>query len=272
MPNTLNITRPFDPSRVEEDLERMRAFEPQAGYILASAAHLLARYLLETGRTFPLRSVITSAEMLYPEQRAAIEAAFECPVFDNYGCNDGGAWGAECAKHTGFHQDVERAFIEVVDGRMVATDLWNTAFPFIRYENGDAGGWRTGSCDCGRSSPRFSISGRTADLIITPTQVVFPSFMNRALLHEALLDARVIQHSATEVEVLLVPSQLYGDAARAELDANLDGLLEGMDVTVRIVEAIPPTASGKHRVSVNRSGITAEDVLAHTLAQTQRRG
>jgi hypothetical protein len=72
-----------------------------------------------------------------------------------------------------FHVNSDAVFVEVLDfrsgepvepgsaGRVVVTDLLNTAMPIIRYDIGDAGvpGGRSG-CPCGRVTPRLQLVGR----------------------------------------------------------------------------------------------------------------
>ena len=56
-----------------------------------SALYLFACYLEAASiNTIKPDAVFTTAEMLLPQHRQTIEREFECIVFDNYGCNDGG--------------------------------------------------------------------------------------------------------------------------------------------------------------------------------------
>ena len=257
----LRLGRAFDIERIEEDLQRVLEFQPEAAYCTPSLAFTVAKYLAQTERTLPVQTMVSTAEPLFPEYRAAIEAAFSCQVYDNYGCNEGGSWGAQCGQRQGFHHDFERNVIEFVDGRMVATDLWNTGFPFLRYENGDVGNWLGGTCACGRQSPRFAINGRTSDLIVTPRRVLTPSAINAPLQYEGLNDARLIQHSATEVEVLLVKNGSFTRQGFRAAQIWLAELLgQEMQLQYRFVDEIPSALSGKHRVSVNLSGIQPDSV------------
>ncbi|MFQ5458381.1 MAG: hypothetical protein ACE5FC_08020, partial [Myxococcota bacterium] len=45
-----------------------------------STGYVLARFLVESGRTFPLEAVVLSSETLLPFQRETIEQAFDCRV------------------------------------------------------------------------------------------------------------------------------------------------------------------------------------------------
>jgi len=119
-----------------------------------------------------LKAVITTAEMLYPHYRSRIEETLGVPVFDHYGCNDGGLVSFECERHRGFHYNDLESIIEVTSandsgvGNAVITNLWNRSMPFIRYENGDQIALEPGQCLCGRIYPLIrSVYGRTGDIL-----------------------------------------------------------------------------------------------------------
>lgn len=119
-----------------------------------------------------LKAVITTAEMLYPHYRSRIEETLGVPVFDHYGCNDGGLVSFECERHRGFHYNDLESIIEVTSaddvgvGHAVITNLWNRSMPFIRYENGDQIALEPDQCPCGRIYPLVrSVYGRTGDIL-----------------------------------------------------------------------------------------------------------
>ena len=47
--------------------------------------------------------IMTSAESIYPEQRALIARVFRAPVFDRYGSREAGNMAWECDHHRGLH-------------------------------------------------------------------------------------------------------------------------------------------------------------------------
>jgi phenylacetate-CoA ligase len=249
-PAALRVPEPIAPGD-DEALARIDAFAPDGAYGYASHAYLLARELLRRGRRLPLAACVTTSEPLLPPWREVIEEAFCCTVYDNFGCNDGGVWGAQCECRAGFHQDVERGVLEFDGTGMVATDLWNTAFPFFRYRTGDAGSWIAGDCICGRTSPRFAIQGRVTDMLVTPQGPAGPTYVSTHFLYAGVDAIRIVQRAPDDVELLYVPN---GGFEAEEFDAALDGLSEalyGLRPLPRRVDAIPPTLSGKQRVSVN---------------------
>ena len=79
-----------------------------------STLYILAKYLLNRGETFPLRAAVTSSETLYDFQRAAIEQAFACRVFDYFALAERAVFSHECDRHEGHHIAMEYGLAEVV--------------------------------------------------------------------------------------------------------------------------------------------------------------
>jgi len=165
--------------RMAAYLDFMSRWRPLYVYGYASSLFAVSRYALDRGLEpySSVRAVFSTAECLSPSARQAIRQVFGCEVFDTYGLNDGGVSAYECPEHSGFHVDLERAVLEVVDdegrpvvgrpGRILATSLLNQAMPFVRYETGDIGVMTTENCPCGRTSPMLSsVLGRQTDLLV----------------------------------------------------------------------------------------------------------
>ncbi len=168
---------------LKKNIEELIRFKPDhlKGYV--NALFILAKYCLDNGiKLDGFKSVTPSSENLYDFQRVIMEKAFNCKVFEEYCCNDGGACGWECEKREGIHHAMERAIIEEINGEMIVTDLWNMAMPFIRYRNGDSVKFLNKKCSCGRELPLIKVKGRTNDIIITNEGVITPSF----LLHHGI--------------------------------------------------------------------------------------
>jgi phenylacetate-CoA ligase len=85
---------------------------------------------------------------------------------------------------------------------------------------------------------------------------------------EGIGEFKVIQHALDRVEVLVVPDGKWTAAGAAAIERGLQARL-GADVRIetRVVEAIAPEASGKHRYVVSRVSIPALDAL--TLADSR---
>jgi phenylacetate-coenzyme A ligase PaaK-like adenylate-forming protein len=117
-----------------------------------------------------LKCIFTTSETFIPRIRILARKNCNCDVIDTYGANDGGIFGFECQKHSGYHLNFERCLVEISDNKIICTDLLNTASPFIRYEVGDCTTTEhiiTEQCSCGRTLFRIeNISGRVNKYII----------------------------------------------------------------------------------------------------------
>lgn len=109
--------------------------------------YLLAQYRnSHPGYTFSPCHIMTTGSTLPSTYRSEIEKAFGCDIIDSYSC-EGTADCYETTVHDGYHITRYYGIIEVLDnnnnpvtngiGRVVSTDLWNLAHPFIRYDTQD---------------------------------------------------------------------------------------------------------------------------------------
>jgi phenylacetate-CoA ligase len=144
------------------------------------------------------------------------------------------------------------------------TGLCSHAQPFIRYRTGDMVRMGAESCRDGRGLHVLSeVVGRSTDFVIrsdgTTMHALSVIYVLRAV--EGIAEFKFIQHTARDVEVLIVPGSKWAEAARAEVTAGLLARL-GSDVrvTIRLLEAIPAEPSGKYRYVV--SHVCAQPGLA----------
>lgn len=141
-----------------------------------------ALYLLDNQlKIHPPKMVWVTSAPLFEEQRELMEKAFGAPVCDQYGNTEIMLIAAECKKQRGLHIMQDTVHIEFVDqnnlpvppntnGRILLTDLTNYAFPIIRYDIGDEGGYLEEICSCGSKLPLMqNVRGRQAHHIQTPS-------------------------------------------------------------------------------------------------------
>ena len=227
-------------------------------YGYASAIALLAGYFQRENLDPPrgLRAVFTTAEPLFPFQRATIQAAFGCAVAVEYGCRDGGLVALECPEG-GLHIFAEGMHVEILDpdaegrGEIVLTNLESRAFPIIRYRTGDIGSLDHTPCRCGRTLPKLKgIEGRRTDFLVTPAGRVFHALSAIYILREQpwIREFRVIQEAVDHLVIQVVPTLRMAPADEAALRAKFVAVF-GADVSVEVAEfsAIPRTAAGKFR-------------------------
>ncbi|MEE9507462.1 MAG: hypothetical protein V3V98_10035 [Thermoplasmata archaeon] len=252
-------------SRVAQE---MRKFRPRFVTGYASYLALLADYITERGITgISPYAVEAQSEMVFPHMREAIEEAFQCPVFDHYGCKETTIKACECSCHEGFHISLENGILETVKGdrqvtgeagRILMTDFQNLAMPFIRYEVGDSGAIREDSCSCGRSLPLLeSILGRDNDVVVLPHGRLLPGEFFPHILKDVsgIRQYQVVQDSLESIVIRIVPRRNFDRRSEQQLLSNLADWL-GNEVSVKIVleKEIPLSPTGKHRIVESRVG------------------
>ncbi len=213
--------------------------------------------------------IITSTDMLFPHQRALIERVFHAPVFNRYGCREVTTIAAECEEHQGMHINADRLIVEFVDetgqpvepgqpGRIVVTDLFNYAMPFIRYDIGDIAILDTKLCPCGRELPLMKeLIGRYADILRTPDGQFVSASALTTMLHKVpgLCQSQLVQKATDWLQVNIVRYPDYDAASEAIFSQHLAEFLGSkMRITFNYVDEIPKTASGKTRFSVSEIG------------------
>ena len=237
----------------------------------ASSIHLLARHASSVGwKANPRRRlhVYTTAETLFPEQRARIEEYLGAHVFDQWGCRDGGISAFECDRHQGMHVAIENAVVEFVcDGRAVlpgesgevlATDLFSYAMPMIRYRVGDRATPSDRHCSCGRGLPLIeSVDGRVSGFLIgSGGKRVHGEFFSHVFWEAPWVEEfQIVQEVRDEVVVRIVPTQeSLADGLDEEL-RQIGRVMEeqlGVDTRVRlqIVSKIEAGPMGKRQFVV----------------------
>lgn len=140
--------------RLEKMKQVLLKKKPLIIFSYASTLVELAKYIQTTDtkpEEFSMKSVLTAGEGVSEENRELLENVFGCTVYRRYSdmelgilgqdMGDGGSYilnyGSyyfECLK---MDSDTPAATGEV--GRIVITDLFNYAFPMIRYDTGDLG-------------------------------------------------------------------------------------------------------------------------------------
>ena len=243
---------------------RVQSWKPTLLQGYASILAELALFVRRRHMRMPssIKGVFSTAEVLYDWQRAAIESAFSCTVFNQYGSREVPNIGLQCAQDS-FHifSDLVKLESIPVDGghRLLVTSLTNRVMPLIRYELGDLGRLQDGQCSCGSPFPMMALDVcRKNDLIVTPAgHKVYPSYFVHLLDGLSGIEqfqfvqtgpgSIVLRLCATQAVVVLVEQAL-----KSRLQTDL-----GSDLTFRVerVEAIPRSQSGKHRFVI---GIPAE--------------
>jgi len=252
---------------LEAYFKKLRAFKAVAIEGYPSTMYILARYLLGTSQTFPLKAVFTSSEPLFNDHRETIQQAFACRVFDYYGMAERVVFGFECEAHDAKHLSMDFGITEILSqddepagyarlGRLVATSLHNYGMPLIRYQSSDITELRASGCRCGRKSPMIeNITTKDEDIITTSDGRLLASSALNALTKPimGIAEHQIIQEDRTHIVVQMIRGQDYSEKTEGLLLESLRKILgPGMSVELRLVDEIPRTTAGKFKWVVSR--------------------
>lgn len=246
----------FTESRLHAWAQAIRAYRPVLLQGYASILAELARFVVETRLEMPrtLLGVYSTAEVLYDRQRALMEQAFRCKVFNQYGSREIPNIAVEC-RHGNQHVFTDMVYLESVreagEERLVVTSLTNRVMPFIRYDIGDVGRLREGDCPCGSPFPLMQMGHcRSNDLIRTPAgKRVYPSYFIHLLDGlSGIRQYQFVQREPDRITLNVVSSAPLPSAVQEQLRRRVRAEVdEGMGLAIHHVDAIGRTASGKHR-------------------------
>jgi phenylacetate-CoA ligase len=261
-------TNPLTDNNFEFILKEIERYKPKIIRCYPDPLLFLARYKQNHPEfSYKPLAMATTGNTLHPETRSEIETSFGCKIFDSYSC-EGNSTVFECPTHTCYHSTEEYGISEVIDdkgnnvttgvGRLISTDLWNLAHPFIRYDTQDFIEIDDTPCICGRKHLRINkILGRDNEVLIMDTG-------RRFIVHNFTgffqVDSPGIKRSVDQFQVVkkqdgtilfrLVVNGKYSDSVSDYIRSFWENEFKAR-VTVEITDQIPPTASGKRRFIIN---------------------
>lgn len=244
----------IDAPKLRDWAEFIQHYRPTLLQGYASILATLARYVSDEELAMPasLIGVYSTAEVLTSSQREAIERAFGCKVFNQYGSREIPNIACEC-RHGNMHVWTDMVYLEATDGELIVTSLTNRLMPMIRYANGDCGELLEGECACGLPFPLMAMGMcRSNDLILAPGgRRLHPSFFNRLLYGRTeVTQYQFVQVDPQRVILRLVADAPLEDAVAAEMRANVAA--EGLSLEIDYAPDIERTTSGKHRFVISR--------------------
>jgi phenylacetate-CoA ligase len=144
---------------------------------------------------------------LQPEDRAAIEKAWQAPIHNLWGSTEIGVQAVSCGHGEGLHICEDEVILERVDddgipvapdapaARTLATGLAGATFPFIRYDLGDQITLLPDECPCGSAFARVAdVSGRRDD-DFTYGAISLPATVFRYVLGT---DPRIVEYQVVQ--------------------------------------------------------------------------
>ena len=247
-------------------VDRIKRIRPSFIDSYPSSISVIATHIIENNICdIKPKAIITSSETLLDGEREKIEKAFGCRVYDQYGSAEQVVFACQC-KEGAYHINPEYGFVEVLDrnnkplekgmlGEFACTGFVNRAMPLIRYKIGDMGILSDRKCDCGCNFPLIErICGRTDDILVTPAGKYVgrldPVFKG---VSHTIKEAQIIQEKLDLITILIVKATGYVDKDGEHIIKELDKRMgPGMHYTIRFVNSIPKTETGKFRAVIRK--------------------
>lgn len=187
--------------------------------------------------------IFTTGSTLSAEYRTEIERAFGCDIIDSYSC-EGTPNTFETPKHDGYQISNYYGIIEILDnndkpvtdgiGRVVSTDFWNYAHPFIRYDTQDLVEVKEGKIT--------RIMGRECEALVHSSNEIYTVHnFSHFFLYEigGTVEAyQLVKHRDGSITFRLVVNAQYNENIEKYITDYWQKLLE-CNVAVELVDEIP---------------------------------
>lgn len=261
-------TNPLIDSNYDFILKKIEKYRPDIIRCYPDPLLFLARYRkMHSGFLHRPKAIATTGNTLHPETRKEIEEAFGCKIFDAYNC-EGNATVFECPTHSCYHSQGEYGISEVLDekgeivtsgtGRLISTDLWNLAHPFIRYDTQDLVEVDGTRCECGRSLFRIKrIIGRDNDILLMENgrRFIVHNFtgffqVDSAQINRSVDQFQIIKMADNKILFRLVVNSRYNDTVGDYIRLFWEKEMNSK-VIIEKVEQIPLNIAGKRRFIIN---------------------
>jgi phenylacetate-CoA ligase len=265
-----------DPNKLLSFYRKCCHFKPTYINGYTSSIHRFAIFIINNNldiQKLTTKVVLPTAEMLYPHQRNDIKTAFNCPVMDEYGCNEIPGIAYECEAGN-LHINHENMIFELLDdkgepipyekdqiGRVTITPIFYRSMPLIRYQNGDLASWSgVESCPCGRQPglPTLKkIIGRMVDKIVDESGnesnwTIIYYAVKKVFDDHIVNEFQVIQRSKTHIHFNIVPGNEFTQDAISKIQERIRPVLgNSVYVTYELMDLIPRSESGKFKYFIS---------------------
>lgn len=245
---------------VEEWIQTIKAFQPNMIIGYPSAVKILAELVCKGSLSLKALRIVTCGEPLGAGLRRYLEDVFGAEVINFYGASESLAMGVESSPQEGIILFDDMNVIEIQDGVMYLTCLYNFAQPLIRYRLSDQMTLR--APDGGSRYPftrATGLLGRNEDILWFQDGNGRREFLHPLAVEgfciQGLCDYQFRQISPDTFEMLAeVPDGTLQESVRREIlwqmkDILREKGLEYVQFFVRFVpEILPDPGTGKKRL------------------------
>lgn len=231
-------------------LDKIESTKPHFIRSYPSPLYLLARYRNNhPNYHFSPRHIMTTGSTLTKDYRNEIEKAFGCDIIDSYSC-EGTPNVYETPSHDGYNISGYYGIIEVLDddnkpvvngvGRVVSTNLWNYAHPFVRYDTQDLVEVKDGRI--------IRIMGRQCETLVEAngTLLTVHNFTHYFSDNFPSVDGwQVVKLKDGNIRFRLVVNKLFSPDDEQNI-INHWSSCTGREISLEIVDKLPLMSNNKH--------------------------
>ena len=122
---------------VKQWMKEVEEFQPNIIIGYPSAIKILAELIEKKEIQIRVKRVISCGEPLNSSLRDYLEKVFNAPLMNIYGASESLAIGVEASSKEGMYLFDDMNYVEIENGNMYLTSLYNFAQPLIRYKISD---------------------------------------------------------------------------------------------------------------------------------------
>jgi phenylacetate-CoA ligase len=246
-------------SPIDQTVSNLNRLQPMILTGYPPALFALARAASAGDLRISPQRILTGGEPLLPEMRACLEETFGVTVCNWWAASEACTLAIGCGEGPWMHLSDDLVIVEPVDAegrpvptgersaKVLLTNLYNRAFPLIRYELTDEVTFLDRHCPCGSPFRLMAdVEGRLDDEFTYQGVHVHPHVFRSPLSRQRHVTDYQVRQTPSGADVLVrVGGPVDLEALRSEIVDELARLVEAPEVSIVEVDAIPRQDSGK---------------------------
>lgn len=236
---------------IQEYYNQIVKYGPKVLYCYPTIAVSLAK-LIENAKlpSVSIPKIVFSSEYLEKEDRELLIRIFNSQVFGWYGNGERTVAAGQCKKGN-YHFFWNYSLIQLSDNKEIfSTPLSFSAFKVINYATGDFVRelYKT-YCECGNPSEYATeILGRNDEFLYHSDGTKMPMHHTQIFRDEpTILESKIMQNEDGSIEIEISPINQSEDVIE-RIKSNMQSRLPEFEVTIRSVEKVQRSKSGKLRI------------------------
>jgi len=211
-----------------------------------------------------VKGIISNGQMLFDDTRESMEETFNCKCYSRYSNEENGILGIDGIENNTFLLNEAHYILEILKidsdepakleelGRIVLTDLYNYAMPFIRYDTGDIGSFKFIEVDGVFKRAICNFSGRKLDLIRDSNgNIIYPHVIAQYFKDfSEIKQFQIIQESKYQYTLKINTNENFTDEIKLKTIFRKH-LGKDTHITIKRVEEVPILSSGKRKMMIN---------------------